>query len=219
MVQLGHLLRQAVLLPGFRHSGTYWQRRYRLGGNSGAGSTGGLAAFKAEVLNAFVGDRGIESVIEFGCGDGRQLALAVYPLYLGLDVAKASIAKCQAQFANDRGKSFLWYDPAMTVNLGNFLAADLAISLDVIYHLVEDDTYERYLDDLFAVARRFVVIYSSDQDARGSTRHVRHRAVRADVARRFPTFRHVETMPNRYPDESFCSFFVYQRVDARQGAA
>ena len=196
MLQLGHLLRQAILLPGFRHSGTYWERRYRLGGSSGAGSTGDLAAFKAEVVNAFVRDRGIESVIEFGCGDGQQLALAVYPLYLGLDVAKTSIATCRTQFADDRGKSFLWYDPAMTVNVGNFLLADL-----------------------FAVARRFVVIYSSDRDARGSTRHVRHRAVRADVARRFPTFRHIETVPGLYPDESFCKFFVYQRFGAHQRAA
>ncbi len=164
-------------------------------------------------------DRGIESVIEFGCGDGQQLALAEYPRYLGLDVSKTSIATCAAQFAADRGKSFLWYDPAMTVNIGNFLTADVAISLDVVYHLVEDATYERYLDDLFAMARRFVVIYSSDRDSPGPAPHIRHRAVSADVARRFPDFRQVETMANRYPDESFCSFFVYQRVAARQGAA
>ena len=92
MLQLGHLLRQAVLLPSFRASSVYWERRYRLGGSSGSGSTGHLAAFKAEVLNRFVHDHGIKSVIELGCGDGQQLALAEYPLYLGLDVAKTSIA-------------------------------------------------------------------------------------------------------------------------------
>src|SRR5579859_8234848 len=60
----------------FRGSSTYWEERYRAGGNSGAGSYGRLAEFKAEVLNGFVHSRGIRSVVEFGCGDGAQLALA-----------------------------------------------------------------------------------------------------------------------------------------------
>ena len=48
-----------------------------------------LAAFKAEVPNDFVRARGIDSVIEFGCGDGAQLALAEYPAYVGIDVSPA----------------------------------------------------------------------------------------------------------------------------------
>lgn len=39
--------------------------------------------------------------------------------------------------------------------------ADLALSLDVIYHLVEDDGFDSYMHLLFDATSRYVVIYSS----------------------------------------------------------
>ena len=64
-------------------SAQYWRDRYRSGGNSGAGSYGRLADFKAEIVNAFVREHDVASVIEFGSGDGAQLALADYPTLSG----------------------------------------------------------------------------------------------------------------------------------------
>ncbi|MGD9858413.1 MAG: hypothetical protein AB7U20_26025 [Planctomycetaceae bacterium] len=60
----------------FTGSSDYWVRRYRKGRNSGGGSYGRLAEFKAQVLNDLVREHRIQTVIEFGCGDGNQLALA-----------------------------------------------------------------------------------------------------------------------------------------------
>src|SRR5687768_6622655 len=54
----------------FLNSNQYWDDRYLIGGNSGAGSYDRLAQFKADVLNKFAYDRDVSSVIEFGCGDG-----------------------------------------------------------------------------------------------------------------------------------------------------
>lgn len=68
----------------------YWEDRYAAGGTSGLGSTGTIAQFKAEVINDFVEDRRIQTLIEFGCGDGNQLALARYENYLGLDISKSA---------------------------------------------------------------------------------------------------------------------------------
>ena len=79
----------------FKGSEVYWESRYRSGGNSGPGSFGELAGFKADVLNAFICSEGIKSVIEFGCGDGHQLSLARYPRYLGIDVSRFAIARCK----------------------------------------------------------------------------------------------------------------------------
>ncbi len=62
----------------------YWENRYRRGGTSGAGSEGALADYKARFVNDFVAEHRIDSVIEFGCGDGRQLEGMRYPRYLGL---------------------------------------------------------------------------------------------------------------------------------------
>src|SRR5215469_5923310 len=91
---------------GFRDSSSYWEKRYQQGKTSGVGSYGRLAAFKAEVLNDFVAKNGIESVIEFGCGDGTQLALASYPGYVGVDVAQGSISICEKRFEGDDAKKF-----------------------------------------------------------------------------------------------------------------
>jgi SAM-dependent methyltransferase len=107
MQQLSHLIRQAILLPGFRGSGSYWEQRYRIGGTSGSGSSGHLAAFKAEVLNEFIRAEKITTVLEFGCGDGQQLALADYPSYFGLDVSKTSVQLCSERFRGNASKAFV----------------------------------------------------------------------------------------------------------------
>jgi SAM-dependent methyltransferase len=217
---LRDLFRQLILLPTFGRSKTYWERRYRLGGTSGTGSYGVEAEFKAEVLNRFVREKGVERVIEFGCGDGHQLGLAEYPLYLGIDVSRTAIEMCRDRFRGDPRKSFLWYDPETTVNIANFVKADLTLSVDVIYHLVEDYVYEKHLDDLFLTSRRFVIVYSSNKEERTLVPHVRHRKFTVDVERRFPAFRLVRTVENRYPERSFASFFIFEGVpseDARQG--
>ncbi len=212
MQRLAHLLRQAILLPTFGSSKTYWERRYRLGGGSGEGSLGPLAEFKAEILNAFVREHSVTSVIEFGCGDGRQLRLAEYPLYLGQDVSMAAVKKCREAYRDDATKSFLWYDPADTPNIAAFLNADLTLSLDVVYHLVEDRVYERYLSDLFAASRRFVIVYSSNIDRAGNLPHVKHREFTVDVERLISGFRLARTIENRYPEQSPCRFFVFERT-------
>ena len=56
----------------------------------------------------------------------------------------------------------------------NKKVCDCAMSLDVIYHLVEDDVFEKYMYRLFESSNRYVCIYSSDFDSE-SMGHVRHR--------------------------------------------
>ena len=53
----------------FSGSLSYWEERYSTGGNSGVGSYGKFAEFKATTLNEFVAKHNLRSVIEFGCGD------------------------------------------------------------------------------------------------------------------------------------------------------
>ncbi|NQU04581.1 MAG: hypothetical protein HQ568_00700, partial [Calditrichaeota bacterium] len=65
----------------FPGSEDYWKQRYKSGGNSGAGSYHKFAEFKADILNSFVRDKQIRTIIEYGCGDGNQLRLSEYPSY------------------------------------------------------------------------------------------------------------------------------------------
>ena len=198
----------------FPGSAAYWEERYRKGGTSGAGSYAEFAEFKAEVLNEFVASSGVRSVIEFGCGDGNQLALARYPRYDGVDVSPAAVARCRERFAADATKSF------GTTAEYDGRRADLALSLDVVYHLVEDDVFERYMRTLFAAAERFVIVYASDFDsAPGATAsHVRHRKFTLWVAANAPEWRLARHVPNRHPRRDDApggtpaDFFVFERA-------
>jgi hypothetical protein len=201
----------------FPGSDQYWENRYRSGGNSGAGSYGALAEFKADFLNTFVAREDIRSVIEFGCGDGAQLSLAKYPRYIGLDVTKSSIKMCIQKHRDDRTKSFLLYDPEYFWNPSALVHAELGLSLDVIYHLVEDEVFDYYMDHLFGSAKRFVIIYSTDFEKRIPNFHVRHRCFSKVVEDRFPEWQLILREPQKYPMDpsgqsgSLCDFFVFGR--------
>ena len=112
----------------------------------GAGSYNRLAEFKAEIINKFVRDNNVSKIIEWGCGDGNQLKLAEYPEYIGYDVSKKAVKICREKFSDDLTKQFIWCGGD---RFENKVRGDLSLSLDVIYHLIEDDVYEQYMEWLF----------------------------------------------------------------------
>lgn len=195
----------------------YWENRYSAGGNSGPGSCGPLAEFKADVLNRFVHERQIHSVIEFGCGDGNQLSQAKYPQYRGLDVSRTAIEICRSRFRNDPTKSFLLYDPN---SYSGSYEAELGLSLDVIYHLTEDWVFDAYMRDLFRSATRYVIIYSDDLEAPAKNSiHIRHRKFASWIGQHCAQWRLQTHIPNRYPprrvevgDGSWSDFWIYERA-------
>lgn len=203
--RLLHLFRR-IRYPG---SIDYWEKRYAAGGTSGTGSSGRLAAYKAAWLNRFVRENGIRSVLELGCGDGQQLLLAEYPEYLGLDVAPSAVARCQSLFAGDRLKQFTLYNPFQFDPASR--QADLALSLEVIFHLTEDDLYRLHLEHLFACARQWVVIFASDEQdmATGPFPHFRQRRFTADIPAGWVL---QERAPNPHRDISVSDFFVFVRA-------
>jgi hypothetical protein len=204
----------------FRTSADYWESRYARGEDSGAGSYGRLAVWKSEILNAFVLQHRISSVVEFGCGDGAQLSLAKNPTYIGIDVSPSAVRRCIDRFQGDETKSFFAIDPrAMSDSLG-VLRAEMALSLDVLYHLVEDEVRDEYLARLFQAATRYVVIYSSDGPAPTHSAHERHRSFTPWVSANIPGWHLRERIANAYPmrtaaDEhettSPADFFIYTR--------
>lgn len=203
----------------FKDSASYWEARYRRGGTSGAGSYNRLALFKAAFLNHFVRKHSIATVVEFGCGDGNQLSLAEYPSYVGVDISETALGLCRARFAGDATKSFADHPPAGT-------RFDLAMSLDVIFHLVEDAVFEAYMAALFEASHRFVIIYSSDMDQAEfdklfpgiTSPHVRHRRFSNWIAANAPGWRLLGRLRNRFPYDpaqphqtSFADFHVFVR--------
>jgi hypothetical protein len=205
-------VRRALQRPFFRGSIEFWERTYRRGGDSGSGSSGELAAFKADVVNGIVAELGIESVVELGVGDGRQLALASYPRYVGLDVSEAAIARCAASHEQDATKSFMQYNPRAFHDRIGVLRADLALSLDTIYHVVEDDLWELYLTHLFALAGRVVVIYAPDGEPSTAVPYSKPRAFTPWIERHRPEWALDRTIKNPHP-QSWSDFYVFLKRD------
>ena len=98
--------------------------------------------------------------------------------------------------------------------------AELALSLDVIYHLVEDRIFEIYMTHLFYTAEKFVIIYSSNMSVNPLLRHpyLKHRCFTEWVRTNFSKWILLQQTPNKYPYEgdiesgSFASFFIYKKV-------
>jgi SAM-dependent methyltransferase len=190
----------------FLGSANYWEQRYATGGNSGVGSYGEQALYKSAFLNRFVVEHNVSTVVELGCGDGNQLTYARYPRYLGMDVSKTSVAVCIERFRDDPSKSFLFYADDFFSDPAGFISGDLAISLDVIFHLVEDDVFDHYMRRLFRVARLYVVIYATDGEVADTHDHVRHRGFTAWIEAN-TDWQLRETF--RRPEPHYQDFFVY----------
>jgi hypothetical protein len=119
---------------------------------------------------------------------------------------------CRTKFADDATKRF-----HLTDELPADVTADLTLSLDVIYHLIEDDVFESYMAELFDRSTRYVVVYSSNEEDAIPARHVRHRQFSRWVGDNRPEWKLIETIPNPYEWDaskphhtSFADFFVYE---------
>lgn len=192
----------------------YWIDRYNKGGNSGKGSYDRLALFKAEVINNIITSHDIKSIIDFGCGDGNQLSYLMRRNYIGFDVSPICVMDCQAEYPHHTFRLMKEY---------NNQTAELSMSLDVIYHLLEDETFDKYMTRLFNASTKFVIIYSSNHtDNENMAEWVRHRKFTDWVEANANDFELVGKIPNKYPyrkgmssrkarNTSVSDFYIYKR--------
>lgn len=199
----------------------YWENRYQLGGTSGAGSYGMLSQYKAGILNRFVKENDIHTVLELGCGDGNQLALANYERYIGIDISETAVALCKRRFNEDSSKSFYAYDGIISGQNVLEYRSELTLSLDVIYHLIEDNIFEQYMKTLFLLSKKYVIIYSSDFDHRPewNSAHIYHRKFSTFVEKYLINWSLKAIIKNPYPyNESdsmgttWSNFFIYEKI-------
>jgi trans-aconitate methyltransferase len=190
----------------------YWDRRYREGRTSGAGSEGVEGYYKAEYVNDFIHENAVTSVIDWGCGDGQVLELlkvgpshSPYVAYTGIDVSPTILERNRQRF-----REFVFATPDEANVSETQWRAELALSMDVLFHLPDDHDYHSYLGHLFDSATRYVLIYSTNHAGGRTARHVLRREFTPDVAKYFTEWRlkTVET-PLR---EGLASFFVYERI-------
>ncbi len=197
-------------------SNKYWEDRYTNGGNSGAGSYNNLAQFKADIINNFVKNNQIKSIIDYGVGDGNQLKLINTEnlIYTGIDVSSFIISKCKEEFKDDNTKRFIHVD-----NIDNELKADLVLSCDVIYHLIEDNVYKTYMKNLFLMSNQYVIIYAKNEDKNHAV-HVKFRKFSNYIESDLSEWQLIKFIPNKYPQlnlghhndtTSPSDFYIYKK--------
>lgn len=144
----------------------------------------------------------IESVIEFGCGDGNQLALYQFPYYVGTDVSRTALRECRKKFRESVRHRFVAINEAPTHR------SELSLSIDVVYHLVEDEVFDRHMRNVFDAATKYVIIFSTDFDSPPEL-HVRHRQFSKWVSEHRSDFAQIAG-PIASPASSAASFFVFK---------
>jgi len=171
----------------------WWEHRYAKGGDSGPGSTGDMGRFKADTVNEFVAKHQIDSVFDVGCGDGEQVALLNVPCYVGYDPSSSALARAAKRLASDPTKAF--------TPQPHGYKAELALSMDVLYHLENEAERKEFLDILFALATRFVMIYTTRDNSHDGHHHIWHSS---------PPDGWIEKIDSPFVH---CSFFVYAIPD------
>jgi len=204
------------------NSQNYWENRYKTRGNSGAGSYSNLAEFKAEIINEFVSKNSIDFVVEWGSGDGNQLSLMKFKKYLGFDVSATAVNLCKEKFKNDTTKNFVWSGGR---GFKNNVKGDLALSLDVIFHLIEDEVFNSYMHQLFDSSKKFVIIYSCN-DVKFNNKKVVHVLCRnfTDwIKQNKKDWKLIQFIKNRFPyrkenqkHTSFSDFYIYEKIKEKE---
>ena len=210
------MIREIIRKIKFKSSSTYWEKRYCDGYTSGTGSYNKLAEYKAKVINDFIKEKEIHSIIDFGFGDGNQLSYFNLDnvRYSGYDVSEKALNICRDKYQ---------YRDNMTFDLiKNYdrKTAELVMSLDVIYHLVEDRVFDDYMKKLFYASLKYVIIYSSNDEhvQTWTPTHVKHRRFSDWIEANAKEFRLIYHENNQYPyddndqeNTTFAEFYIYEK--------
>lgn len=184
---------------------SYWDNRYKTGGNSGAGSYGQEAQIKADYINEVIRKYSIQTIQEYGVGDGHNMSMYYgYKQFNGYDIAPHSIELCKTNLLVNHAKCRFTSDITKVDK-----NADLALNLDVLLHQVEDKDYYDLLNLIFKANHMYILLYTPDrEESPKSAAHVRYRKVQDDVARLYPEHKLIDKKMVNITEEKY--FLLYK---------
>lgn len=200
----------------------YWNTRYAGGYGTGNGSKGRLKEFKLQSVQKIVDDYAVKSVVDVGCGDGSQLAGLKVAEYRGLDISDVAIGQASKLTNEHRIYSTMDEDA-----IAKSKVAELAVSLDVVSHLTDDEVFEAHIRLLFHLASKYVLIYGPNRTGEGLqlARHMKFREFVLWIEKNIKGAELIHEIPNRYPpalrgnrfagDTSFCDFYLFHMEQSR----
>lgn len=189
----------------FKGSEDFWKTHYKTGGDSGSGSVGKLLSYKADVINRIIDNCNVDTVTDFGCGDCKLARLIKAKRYIGLDISEDALNTCMKLFRQNYTREFYLYSSKNP-------KTEMSMSIDVIYHLVEDYVFKPYMKNLFK-ASKVVLIYSSDFNKYDIKKcpWVRQRKITEYIKDNFKEWKLIKVIKNKYPKESYSNFYIYVR--------
>lgn len=153
----------------------YWDDRW-VNGPECPGSVGDQAMSKAAWLNSVIYDLDVRSLVDWGCGDGSQAALVNVGMYVGVEVAPSAWEAASVALATRDNCCIVLAPPGQSITI----RADMAVSMDVVFHLTADHEYEEWLARVFGSATKFVAVHGTDYESVPNG-HMRHHEVTRDA--------------------------------------
>ena len=127
----------------------YWEKRYSGGGTSGAGSVGPLREWKWQVIDRVLGRP--KSVVDVCCGDLTFWEDRDCENYTGIDTSRAVIER-------DRAARPSWRFLCAPAETKQDVKGEVVFCMDVLFHIMEDDKYDRIISNLAGYSTRWIVI-------------------------------------------------------------
>nr|WP_186363469.1 glycosyltransferase [Rhizobium sp. ACO-34A] len=184
---------------------------------TGDNSNDPLTRYKGLVVNLFAQQKNLRSFVELGSGDGSHLPYFDFEQYTGFDVSQAAVARTKAMYAANPNFRFIWSgEPELDWEVHE-QEYECALSLDILQHLTDDEIFTDYMDRLFSLSSRYVIIYAPNFDAPGGdgALHARHRKFVDFVEQRYPQWTLLKYLENpfKFKLQTEADFAIYGRDD------
>jgi len=189
-----------------KFSEQYWERRYKSGGNSGGGSYGNGLVNKVELITDLMEKYDIKSIADVGCGDCTIVPkLPHLESYVGYDISSTIIDRHNSKNTNPSYKYKL-------ISELESLGLDLSLSLEVIFHQVNDEEYIEYMDNLVKTDSFYILILTMN-DSILDTHHVKAAHIKyRDVVNKmsqYPNYELIGTFPFTVTTSSY---YLYKKL-------
>lgn len=90
--------------------------------------------------------------------------------------------------------------------------SELSLSLEVILHLVEDEVFNRYMNDLFDLSTKYVIIYSNNIIKKSKNSHVKYRKFTEWIEKNRPNWELINVIQNDDGKSDTHLFFFKKRI-------
>ncbi|HEV2137359.1 MAG TPA: hypothetical protein VGR53_00790 [Nitrososphaerales archaeon] len=129
----------------------YWEKRYRQGGKSGKGSIGQARDWKWSVIDKHVSP--VEDVVDIGCGDLSFWEGRTCERYFGIDISPHIIKR-------NTEKRPGWAFVSWPAEKHLPLKGRVVLCLDVLFHILDDKTATRIIENLCEYSKEWVVVHA-----------------------------------------------------------